>query len=354
MTSVFDRLEMRVPIVLAPMAGVSTPELAAAVSDAGGLGSIGIGATAVAEARRQIRAIRALTRRAFNVNVFCHRAPRPDVEREARWLAALAPLFSELGAPPPETLTAPNASFLDDDAMLAMLLEEKPPVVSFHFGVPPVTTLDALRASNIVLFATATNLEEARTLARAGVDAIVAQGFEAGGHRGVFDADASDERLGTHALTRLLVEHAGVPVIPAGGIMDGAGVATVLALGAGAAQLGTAFIACPESSASDEHRRALVASGVHTSMTRACSGRPARALANHLTDFVANLAGDIVPDFPLAYSATKALARAARATNTAGYAPQFAGQGAALARALPGAELVRTLVEELKKSQGAR
>ena len=342
-----------VPIVQAPMAGVSTPALAAAVSNAGGLGSIAVGAADVVATRRMLGEVRALTTRPFNLNLFCHRRPRRDAAREARWLEALAPRFQSFGAAAPARLDEVYRSFLGDEEMLALLLDERPPVVSFHFGAPPPAALDALHGAGVRLLGSATNLDEARALEDAGIDAIVAQGYEAGGHRGVTDPDAPDPRLGTLALTRLLSARCRVPIVAAGGIMDGAGIAAVLALGASAAQLGTAFIGCPESSADDAYRAALASpASAHTVMTRVVSGRPARCLANRFTELAATIDERDVPEYPLASAAGKALAAAARAGGETGYGAQWAGQGAPLARFLPAAALVAALEEE--RAQAAR
>jgi nitronate monooxygenase len=356
MTTFLDRLGLWLPILQAPMAGVSTPALAAAVSNAGGLGALAVGATDAVGARAVIAEVRAATARPFNVNVFVHGPVRPDPEREAAWLAGLAPAFRAHGAEPPTALRTIYRSFAEDDAMLAALVEAAPPVVSFHFGLPAPERAAALRASGAVLLASATSLAEGRAAEAAGMDAVVAQGYEAGGHRGVFDPAALDERLGTLALTRLLARRLGVPVIAAGGIMDGAGIAAVLRLGATAAQLGTAFIACPESSASPAYRAALLAGDtVHTVMTAGISGRAARCLANRFTALTEELVGRTPPvtppDYPVAYDAGKALHAAAAARGEHGYGAQWAGQGAPLARALPAAELVATLERELRAAE---
>lgn len=267
--------------------------------------------------------------------------------REAAWLEALTPQFRAFGAEPPAGLGVIYRSFADDPAMLAALVEAAPAVVSFHFGLPPAPAIAALKAAGCLLLSTATSLSEAEAARRAGVDALVAQGWEAGGHRGCFDPDAPDARLGTLALTRLLVLRSGLPVIAAGGIMDGAGIRAALDLGAIAAQLGTAFIACPEGSADAAHRDALAGPGAaRTVMTRAISGRPARCLANRFTAFGEGTAL-AAPDYPLAYDVGKALNAAARATGEAGYGAQWAGQGAPLARALPAADLVAMLAREI-------
>lgn len=343
-----DRLNLTCPIFQAPMAGVSTAAMAAAVANAGALGAIGIGASDVAGAAAMIDAVRAGTDRAFNVNVFVHAAPRPDPVREAAWLEWLAPIFAQFDAAPPAALRTIYTSFADDPDMLAMLVEKAPPVVSFHFGLPAPDAIAALQSRGVVLIATATNLAEAQAIEAAGIDAIVAQGIEAGGHRGVFDPAASDAALGTMALTRLLVRDVGIPVIAAGGIMDGAGIAAALDLGAVAAQLGTAFIACSESAADDAYRAALHGPGAHhTMLTPLISGRPARALANRFTALASDVGRLTPPDYPIAYDAGKALHAAAKAAGEYGFGAQWAGQGAPMARAMPAADLVRMLVSEL-------
>lgn len=342
-----DRLSLSLPIIQAPMAGVSTPAMAAAVSEAGGLGSIACGATDAAGARAMIAEVRQRTSRPFNVNLFVHATPQAYPAREAAWIDALTPLFSEYGVTPPDHLRTIYKSFNDDDDMLAALIEAAPPVVSFHFGLPSPARIKALKAAGCYLLATATSPAEVEAIERAGIDAIVAQGYEAGGHRGVFDPHAPDDRLGTMALTRLLAVKSPLPVIAAGGIMDGRGIRAVLDLGAVAAQLGTAFIACPESSADAAYRTALMSpTSAHTTMTRAISGRPARCLSNRFTAWgeATNLTP---PDYPIAYDAGKALNAAAKAKGEGGYGAQWAGQGAPLARALPAAELMAKLAEEL-------
>jgi nitronate monooxygenase len=343
-----ELLEIDAPIIQAPMAGVSTPELAAAVSNAGALGSIGVGATNAQGAREMIAAFRALSPRSLNVNVFCHAPARADGPRESRWLERLRPEFARFGAQPPPALREIYRSFVEDDETLAMLVVEKPRVVSFHFGVPAAARVRALHDAGIVLLGTATSLFEARALAAAGVDAIVAQGFEAGGHRGVFDPDGADDGLSTFALTRLLVRDLDRPIVAAGGIMDGAGIDAASRLGAGAAQLGTAFVACDEASIDAGYRAALDGDAAHhTVMTRAISGRPARCLANRFTALGADVPASEIPDYPIAYDAGKALHAAAKARGESGFGAQWAGQGAPLARRLPAAELVALLRREL-------
>jgi nitronate monooxygenase len=349
--TLLEALGINLPIIQAPMAGVSTPAMAAAVCNAGALGSIGVGATDAPGARRMMAAIRERSERPFNVNVFCHAPARADGRLEAAWLERLRPRFERFAARAPSELKEIYRSFVEDDAMLAALLADKPHVVSFHFGLPSAPRIQALREQGIVLLACATSVMEARAAEKAGVHAIVAQGYEAGGHRGVFDPDAEDSCLGTLALTRLLVRQLAVPVIAAGGIMDGAGIAAALRLGAAAAQLGTAFIACAESDADAGYRDALASDAAnHTVMTRVISGRSARCLRNEFTQLGADISPREIPAYPIAYDAGKALNAAAKTVRESGYGAQWAGQGAPLARKLPAAQLVATLAEELAKA----
>jgi nitronate monooxygenase len=343
-------LGIDLPIIQAPMAGVSTPALAAAVSNAGALGSIGVGAVDTAGARRMIAAVRERTAGPFNVNVFCHRPANVDHGTEAAWLEQLRPHFARFDAKPPLALKEIYKSFVDDDAMLAALLADKPRIVSFHFGLPSGERIRALRDAGIVLLATATNVGEGRAAADAGVHAVVAQGYEAGGHRGVFDPDSHDDCLTTLALTRLLARGLDIPIIAAGGIMDGAGISAALRLGASAAQLGTAFVPCTESDADPGYREALAGDAAnHTVMTRAISGRPARCLRNWFTVLGAEVSPRQIPAYPVAYDAGKALNAAAKTAHEAGYGAHWAGQGAPLAREQPAAHLVALLAQEIKQ-----
>ena len=353
MSPLLTRLGVDLPIVQAPMAGTSTPAMAAAVSNAGALGSIGVGAVDARGAKGMIEELTALTNKPFNVNVFTHQPAKADPVGERAWLEALAPIFHRFDAQPPAAIGEIYTSFVADKAMLELFLKTKPAVVSFHFGLPPTEVIGSLKAAGITLFSSATNLDEAERAVAAGVDAIVAQGFEAGGHRGMFEPEAPDSQLGVAALTRLLSRKLQVPVIAAGGIMDGAGIAAMLDLGAVAAQLGTAFIACPESSADAYHREALFGPGASaTQMTALISGRPARCLPNAFTALADTaLKGLARPDYPIAYDAGKALAAAAKAQGEGGFGAQWAGQGAPLARTLPAAALVRTLAEELQTAR---
>ncbi|MGO4549790.1 NAD(P)H-dependent flavin oxidoreductase [Lysobacter sp. 2RAF19] len=348
MSGWLETLGVRVPIFQSPMAGVSSPAMAAAVSAAGGLGALGVGAMSAAQATQAIAATRALHRGPLNVNVFAHRPAVADAAKSREWLARLAPEFQRFDAQPPQALREIYTSFRADDAMLAALVEARPAVVSFHFGLPTEAQRDALHAAGIVLIASATSLSEARAIEAAGLDAIVAQGYEAGGHRGVFDPDAPDDRLGTMALVRVLVRATPLPVIAAGGLMDGAGIRAALALGARAAQLGTAFIDTDESLANAGYRARLHSDAAHhTIMTRAISGRPARCLANDFTRLGATVPDAAIPDYPIAYDAGKALAQVADSHRQSGYGAQWAGQGAPLARRMSTRALMDALIAEL-------
>ncbi|MFT9015966.1 MAG: nitronate monooxygenase [Acetobacter sp.] len=344
---------VRLPIFQAPMAGVSSPALAAAVSEAGGLGALGLGAAGVDAAGRMIAELKARTALPFNLNVFCHSPSVRSAETESAWIARFGGHFAAQGGTPPAALQEIYRSFNVDRAMTALLLATRPKVVSFHFGLPPGDTVQALRAAGIVLLCSVTSLSEGRAAMAAGVHAVIAQGYEAGGHRGIFDPRAPDDQLSTAALVQILVRHLTLPVIAAGGIMDGAGIAAALTLGAAAAQLGTAFVACDESLADDAYRTALTGEpGYHTVMTSALSGRPARCLANSYTELGRQIPVGDVPDYPVAYDLAKALHAAAKQNGQTGYAAQWAGQGAPLARRMPAGELVRVLASELAQGTG--
>lgn len=348
--NILKQIGIKYPIMQAPMAGTSTPAMAAAVSNAGGLGSIGIGAADASKARTMIQAIKTQTDKPYNVNVFCHPDPTPDTARDAAWIAHLRPHFEKFGAATPETLRTVYKSFTSSQDVVDVLVDERVPVVSFHFGLPTAETIKLLKSHGATLLATATNLVEARAIEAAGVDAIVAQGVEAGGHRGMFDTEAADDELGVLTLTRLLVRNVSIPVIAAGGIMDGQGVRAVLDIGAVAAQLGTAFIACPESDADEGYRKALASDAAyHTRLIPVVSGRLARCLGGAWTDIHATSAGLSPASYPNAYDAGKQLTAAAKAKGDHSYGAYWSGQGAPLARSMPAAQLVETLVQEMEQ-----
>lgn len=345
----FRLTDLAVPVIQAPMAGVATPALAAGVSLAGALGSLGLGASTPDQARAMMaETAERIGSNRYGVNLFCHAPAHADAVREAAWLDYLTPEFARFDATPPAGLREIYPTFLHDDAMLTTVLAARPAVVSFHFGIPDADRIAALRDSGALLLATATSVPEARAALAAGLDGVVAQGFDAGGHRGVFDPSQADGRLSTTDLMAEL-KPLGMPLIPAGGVMDGADAAHWLRAGAPAVQMGTAFLACPESSASADHRAGLTSRP--TVMTHAISGRPARGLENRLTALGAAAKAPPVPDYPIAYDAAKQLNAAAGGAPD--YAAHWAGTGAARARALPVAELVALLDAEIRAGLGA-
>lgn len=338
-------LNLRYPIIQAPMAGVSTPQLAAAVSNAGALGSIGVGASTAQQAEQMIRETLALTSAPINVNLFCHAPAQRDLALEQAWIARFQPLFDQYEASLPEALSEIYQTFQDNHAMLEVLLETAPAAVSFHFGLPSASVVQRLKQRGITLLASATSVDEALAIEAAGIDFIVAQGIEAGGHRGIFDANGDDEQLSTFTLVQAIRKVSRLPVIAAGGVMDGAGIAGMLKLGVAGVQLGTAFILCPESAANAAYRNALTGTA-STVMTAAISGRPARCLTNDFCRLTRDVARDSIPHYPVTYALGKALAAAAANKGAHGYGAQWAGQGAALAREMSAAELINTLVAE--------
>lgn len=343
-----SRLGLQYPIIQAPMAGTSTPKLAAAVSNAGGLGSLGLGNVSVEVAREQIRQLKQLTDKPFNINFFCHVADPADPVRESNWLKRLQPWFAEFGATAPAELNAGYDSFLGNRAMLEMLLEERPAVVSFHFGLPDAEANAALKQAGIFLLGCATSLDEARAIEAAGLNAVIAQGYEAGGHRGLFDPQ-QESALELPELLQQLHGQIKLPIIATGGLMDGVDVARVLAQGASAAQLGTAFISCPESAAPAAYRERLLSPAAqHTGVTAIFSGRPARGMLNRSHREIAPYASELA-GYPQAYSAAKALHAAAAAKGNHDFAPYWAGTSAHRSRALPAAELMACLVREIQQ-----
>lgn len=345
--ALLKELGIQLPIIQAPMAGTATVALAAAVSNAGGLGSLGLGICDVEQARAQIQQLKQATANPFNINFFCHQPAVADATREQEWLTLLQPYFVEFCAQPPSQLNAGNPSFIDNQAMLDMLLDERPPVVSFHFGLPSTAFIQALKNAGIKLLGCATNLAEAQAIEDADLDGIIAQGYEAGGHRGVFDP-AQDVKLGLFSLLQLLSKESRLPIIAAGGIMHGQAIAQVMGMGASAAQMGTAFILCPESAASQAYREQLKsARAYHTDVTAVISGRPARGLINRFHSELADKHA-LLPAYPTTYSAAKALIAAANQQGCYDFAPFWAGQSAPLAREMPVAELIALLATEWK------
>ena len=347
-----QRLHLQHPIIQAPMAGVSTPELAAAVSNAGGLGSLGFGASSPEQAEAMIRKTASLTSAPFNVNVFCHQPQTSDSQQEQAWIERFRSTFASFNAEPPATLPEIYESFLHNEAMLDVLLKTKPAVVSFHFGLPSADALQRLKAQGIVTLASATSPAEAQAIEAAGIDFVIAQGIEAGGHRGIFDPAGDDQALSTFTLVQAIRQVCRIPVIAAGGIMDGAGIRAMLDLGATAVQMGTAFLLCPEAATNAAWRDLLKSDqAASTTMTSAISGRPARCITNDFCRLTATFPQEAIPPYPQTYALGKALAAAASAQGNSGFGAQWAGQGAALIQELPAAELVAMLAQGVNESR---
>jgi nitronate monooxygenase len=332
------------PIVLAPMAGAMDFELAAAVSEGGGLGSLPCAMLTPDGLRDQFAKIRARTDKPVNVNFFCHTPPVPNNAREARWRERLAPYYEELGIDP--ALAAPSSNRLPFDPTFCAAIEElRPQVVSFHFGLPEASLLRRVKAADCVVISSATIVAEAIWLEQHGVDAVIAQGWEAGGHRGMFLTDDVAAQVGTFALVPQIVGAVAVPVIAAGGIADARGIAAAFALGAAGVQIGTAYMQCPEAKISAMHRAALTSSGdAGTALTNLMTGRPARGVYNRIMREMGPM-GE-APEFPLAAGALAPLRAKAEAAGSADFSPMWAGQAAALGRAMPARELTQTLASE--------
>ena len=343
-----ELLGIELPIVQAPMAGVQGSALAVAVSNAGGLGSLPCAMLSLDALRAELAAIKAQTDRPFNVNFFCHTPPAPNEEREAAWRAALAPYYKEYGIDPAAIPAGPGRAPFSAEAA-AVLEEFRPPVVSFHFGLPAPELLARVRACNARVLCTATTVAEARWLAAQGVDAIIAQGLEAGGHRGNFLSDDMSTQVGTLALLPQIVREVNIPVIAAGGIADAQGVAAAMALGAAGVQVGTAYLLCPEASTSALHRAALKSEAIrHTALTNLFTGRPARGIVNRIIRELGPMSA-ATPAFPLAASAIAPLRSRAEAEGSGDFSPLWSGQNATGCRELPAADLTRALAADLQQ-----
>ena len=339
-----ESLGIKNPVIQGPMGGgPSTPELIAAVSNAGGLGSLGAAYQKPDEITETIRRIKSLTSKPFNVNLFCGAWNRNSHNDAQPMLDLLAEIHETLGLPTPILPQVPPDPF---DAQLEAILDAAAPIFSFTFGIPSPEAIARIKGRGVTILGTATTVEEARILTEAGVDAIIAQGAQAGAHRGTFAGSFESSMVPTLDLVRGIRSISPLPVIAAGGIMDGRDLAAALQAGASAAALGTAFLTCPECGSPEAHKQAVLDSRKDTTViTRAFSGRPARGLAN---TFIAKLAGreEIILPYPLQNALTRAMRTAAGKLGLSGYLSLWAGTGVARARALPAAELVRRLVEE--------
>ena len=334
-------LGIDLPIIQAPMAGAQGSAMAIAVSNAGGLGSLPCAMLDADGLRRLLAAIRAGTSRPFNVNFFCHRQPQPDPAREAEWLAALAPYYRECGIEPTGAAGPGRAPFSSE--LADILAELRPAVVSFHFGLPEPALLDRVRQAGARILSSATTVDEARWLESHGVDAIIAQGSEAGGHRGMFLTDDVTTQVGTFALLPQVVAAVRVPVIAAGGIADARGVAAAFALGAAGVQAGSAFLLCPEATITPLHRAALQGdSARHTALTNVFTGRPARGIVNRIVRELGPMSS-AAPAFPLATAGIGPLRSHGERSGVGDFSPLWCGQNPLACRNVPAAERVREL-----------
>ena len=340
-----DLVRIEHPIIQAPMAGANLSALAIAVSQAGWLGSLPCGMLNVEQARAEFTVIRKQTDRPINANFFCHEQPIPDDARESRWRNRLAPYYAELGVEPGNTIGGANRAPFDA-GMCRLVTEMRPRVVSFHYGLPERSLVEQLKAAGCLIQGTATTVEEARWLETHGADAIIAQGLEAGGHRGMFLARDLASQVGTFALIPQVVDAVHVPVIAAGGITDARGIVAALALGASAVQIGTGYLLCPEARISACYQSALRSTrDDSTVLTNVLSGRPARGILNRLMREVGPISAD-APPFPLASGPLQPLRATAEAQGSGDFSPLWAGQAAPLARECGAGELTTTLAAE--------
>lgn len=337
-----ELFSIELPVIQAPMAGSQGSAMTIAVSNAGGLGSLPCAMLSPEAMRAELTAIRTATTRPWNVNFFCHVPPRPDPAREVAWREALAPYYAEFGLDPQAVSAAPVRRPFDADTA-ARLEEFRPPVVSFHFGLPAPDLLTRVKGWGAKVLASATTVEEARWLAARGVDAVIAQGVEAGGHRGMFLGRDIATQVGTFALLPQVVAAVNIPVIAAGGIADAAGVAAAFALGAAGVQAGTAYLLCPEATTGKAHRAALESpAAAVTALTNVYSGRPARGIVNRLMRELGPMS-PLAPEFPLASAAVSPLRAAAEKAGSGDFSPLWAGQNTAGCRERPAAEITREL-----------
>ena len=342
MTKLTDFLGIELPIIQAPMAGAQASAMAIAVSNAGGLGSLPCAMFTADGLRKELEAVKAQTSKPFNVNFFCHAIPVVDAVREAAWRTALSPYYEQYGIDPASIPPGPGRAPFSGE--FADVLEEyRPAVVSFHFGLPPADLLARVKSWRPKIFCSATTVDEALWLEAHGVDAVIAQGLEAGGHRGIFLSDDLSTQVGTFALLPQIVRAVKVPVIAAGGIADAKGVVAALALGAAGVQLGTAYLLCPEATITALHRKALKSEDArHTALTNLFTGRPARGIMNKVMRELGPI-GKLPTAFPLATSAIVPLRAKAEAAGSGDFSPLWSGQNASGCREVPAAQLTREL-----------
>jgi nitronate monooxygenase len=342
---IIDLLGIELPIIQAPMAGANLSDMVIAVSEAGGLGSLPCALLSHDKAREELSRIRQKTSKPINVNFFCHQAPVFDAEREAAWKRRLKDYYLEFGLDP-EMPTPPLTRAPFDEAFLSLVEEFGPEVVSFHFGLPQQDLLKRVKDTGAKVLSSATTVDEARWLEGEGCDAIIAQGFEAGGHRGIFLTEDLWTQVGTMALVPQVADAVKVPVIAAGGIADARGIVAAFALGASAVQIGTAYLFTPESTISPVHRQALKDDGVErTALTNVFTGRPARGIVNRVMREVGPISA-AAPQFPLAGGALAPLRQRSEPLGSGDFMPLWSGQAARLSRELPAGELTKRLAQE--------
>jgi nitronate monooxygenase len=341
------------PLIQAPMAGVQGSALAAAVSNAGGLGSLPCAMLSQQALHDELVQLKGLTDRPFNVNFFCHTPPVAHPDREAVWRKTLAPYYAEHGLNLSAIPDGPGRAPFSQEA--ADILEPfKPAVVSFHFGLPEPSLLARVKSWGSKVLSSATTLDEALWLQEHGVDAIIAQGLEAGGHRGMFLTEDITTQMGTFALLQQVVAAVHVPVIGAGGISTAQGVSAAMTLGASAVQIGTAYLLCPEATTSALHRQALLSPAArHTALTNLFTGRPARGIVNRIMRELGPIS-QVPPAFPLATSAIAPLRAKAEACASSDFTPLWSGQNASGCKPLPAGELTQELAELVQSDSGAR
>jgi nitronate monooxygenase len=347
-TRLLDLFGIDLPIVQAPMANSTGVEMAIAVVEAGALGSFPCATLNPDQIRDGVAACRTRTTKPINLNFFCHAAPRDDAERDRAWLERIAPYFAELGVEPPSLpLRAGHPPF--DEEACRVLEEIRPEIVSFHFGLPAQPLLARVKATGCKIMSTATSLREAKFLAERGVDAVIAQGAEAGGHRGMFLETEVATQVGTFALVRGISEIVDVPVIAAGGIADGQAIAASFALGASAVQVGTPYLLCPEASTHALHREALADPMRETAITNVLTGRPARGIVNRFMREQGPM-GKAAPAFPFARPAIAPLRAKAETQGSTDFSPLWSGQAAKLPPPMGAGELTRWLADEARAS----
>lgn len=343
MSEFLARLGLAHPIIQAPMAGSQGSRLAIAVCSAGALGSLPCALLTLHDMQMELRAVKEKTSAPFNVNFFCHESPLRSVERDAAWRQRLLPYYDEFDLSQDNILEAPQRAPFSAE-MAEMLAEFEPAVVSFHFGLPARALVDHVKRWGAIVMSTATTVDEAKWLEANGADVIIAQGLEAGGHRGMFLTTDLTTQLGTLALVPQIVAAVGVPVVAAGGIADARGVQAALELGASAVQIGTAFLLCPESGTSALHRVALQSEHArHTAITNIFTGRPARGIVNRAVRDIGPMS-ELAPQFPLAATSMFPLRAKREGQGFDDFSPLWCGQNASGCRAVPAEDLVRSFV----------